>query len=46
MIAHTVVNRPICPVIIRDQNTAMAVCVVGIIAGLFIMYKIMKYFEA
>lgn len=46
MLAVTVVNRPICPVFVKDETTGMIICVFGIVASLYALYRIMRHYNS
>jgi hypothetical protein len=45
ILAHTVVNKPICPVMIEDPFAGMCVCLVLLSAGVYTLWKVMAYYS-
>lgn len=41
----TIVRKPICPTFVHDETTRIIICTIGIIIGVFCIYKIMVYFN-
>lgn len=41
----TIVRKPICPTFVHDETTRIIICTIGIIIGVFYIYKIMVYFN-
>lgn len=41
---HSLVNKPLCPTLIHDDNTRLIVIVISLVITLFAIYKIMRYY--
>lgn len=47
MIAQTtVVSKPLFPPLVHDDTTRVAICVVGIVVCLYVLYRVMRYFDS
>lgn len=43
-LAQTLVNRPLCPPLIHDDSTRIAVSLIGTVVCLYVMYRVMRHF--
>lgn len=43
---NTVVSKPLFPPLIHDDQTRIAVEVVGIVVCLFVLYRVMRHFDS
>lgn len=46
MMAHTVVSKPLFPPLVHDEETRVAVCLVGLLFCAFVLYRVMRYFNS
>lgn len=42
----TVVSRPLFPPLVHDDDTRLVICVVGVVVCLYVLYRVMRYFDA
>jgi len=44
LLSHTIVNRPLFPVLIKDQTTAITISLILLALSVIALYKIMVYY--
>lgn len=45
-LAQTIVNRPLCPALIHDDATRLAVILVLLPLTLYAIYRVMRYYDS
>jgi len=45
MLQDGLVRKPICPTLIHDEATGVAICVVLIVLCLYVLFQVMVYFN-
>lgn len=45
LLQRAIVSRPLCPPLIHDDFTRLVVIAVGLVVSLYVLYRVMRYFN-